>query len=59
MEEYKKSFNPDSYRDWKTQEVEEVLKKENVEFPAGRIESRDIDLTIKLDKAYKNLEKIQ
>ncbi len=39
-----------------TQEVEGVLKKENVEFPAGRIESKDIDLTIKLDKAYKNLE---
>ncbi len=43
-------------RDLTTQEVEEVLKKENVEFPAGRIESKDIDLTIKLDKAYKNLE---
>ena len=43
-------------RDIATQEVEEVLKKENVEFPAGRIESKDIDLTIKLDKAYKNLE---
>jgi|TARA_B100001093_G_scaffold192_1_gene297 hydrophobe/amphiphile efflux-1 (HAE1) family protein len=43
-------------RDITTQEVEEVLRKENVEFPAGRIESKDIDLTIKLDKAYKNLE---
>ena len=43
-------------RDITTQEVEEVLNKENVEFPAGRIESKDIDLTIKLDKAYKNLE---
>ena len=43
-------------RDITTQEVEEVLSKENVEFPAGRIESKDIDLTIKLDKAYKNLE---
>jgi len=43
-------------RDLTTQEVEEVLKKENIEFPAGRIESKDIDLTIKLDKAYKNLE---
>ncbi len=43
-------------RDITTQEVEGVLKKENVEFPAGRIESKDIDLTIKLDKAYKNLE---
>ncbi len=43
-------------RDLTTQEVETVLRKENVEFPAGRIESKDIDLTIKLDKAYKNLE---
>ena len=43
-------------RDLTTQEVEEVLNKENIEFPAGRIESKDIDLTIKLDKAYKNLE---
>ena len=43
-------------RDLTTQEVEQVLKRENVEFPAGRIESKDIDLTIKLDKAYKNLE---
>ena len=43
-------------RDLTTQEVEEVLRKENVEFPAGRIESKDIDLTIKLDKAYQNLE---
>ncbi len=43
-------------RNLTTQEVEAVLRKENVEFPAGRIESKDIDLTIKLDKAYKNLE---
>ena len=33
-----------------------LLRKENVEFPAGRIESKDVDLTIKLDKAYQNLE---
>ena len=43
-------------RDLTTQEVESVLRKENVEFPAGRIESKDVDLTIKLDKAYENLE---
>ncbi len=43
-------------RDLTTQEIEEALKKENVEFPAGRIESKDIDLTIKLNKAYKNLD---
>ena len=43
-------------RDLTTRDVEEILKKENIEFPAGRIESKDIDLTIKLDKAYNNLE---
>jgi len=43
-------------RDLTTQEVEQALREENVEFPAGRIESKDIDLTIKLDKAYQNLE---
>ncbi|OUW73884.1 MAG: multidrug transporter AcrB [Pelagibacteraceae bacterium TMED216] len=43
-------------RDITTQEVEEVFRKENVEFPAGRIESKDVDLTIKLDKAYQDLE---
>jgi len=43
-------------RNLTTQEVEEALRKENVEFPAGRIESKDIDLTIKLDKAYQKLE---
>jgi hydrophobe/amphiphile efflux-1 (HAE1) family protein len=43
-------------RDLTTQEVEQALRRENIEFPAGRIESKDIDLTIKLDKAYQNLE---
>ena len=43
-------------RDLTTQEVEQALRRENVEFPAGRIESKDIDLTIKLEKAYQNLE---
>ena len=33
-----------------------ALKRENIEFPAGRIESRDIDLTIQLDKAYEDLD---
>jgi len=43
-------------RNLTTQEVEQAIREENVEFPAGRIESKDIDLTIKLDKAYQNLE---
>ncbi len=42
-------------RDLTTQEVEAVLRRENIEFPAGKIESKDIDLTIKLDKAYQDL----
>jgi len=42
-------------RDLTTQEVEQALRNENVEFPAGRIESKDIDLTIKLNKAYQDL----
>ena len=43
-------------RNLTTQEVEETLRSENLEFPAGRIESKDIDLTIKLDKAYQKLD---
>ena len=43
-------------RDLTTKEVEDVLRKENIDFPAGRIESKDVDLTIKLDKAYQNIE---
>ena len=45
-------------RDLTTQEIEEALLKENVEFPAGRIESKDIDLTIQLDNAYKEVDLI-
>ena len=43
-------------RNLTTQEVEKTIREENTEFPAGRIESKDIDLTIKLTKAYQNLE---
>jgi hydrophobe/amphiphile efflux-1 (HAE1) family protein len=43
-------------RDLTTQEVEKAFRKENIEFPAGRIESKDVDLTIKLDKAYQKLD---
>ena len=43
-------------RNLTTQEVEETLRSENLEFPAGRIESKDIDLTIKLENAYKEIE---
>ena len=43
-------------RDLTTQEVENALQKENIEFPAGRIESKDIDLTIQLENAYQEVE---
>ncbi len=43
-------------RDLTTQDIENVLRQENVEFPAGKIESKDIDLTIKLKNAYETLE---
>ena len=37
-------------------ELESILKKENVEFPAGKIESKYVDLVIKVEKAYKKLQ---
>ena len=43
-------------RDLTTQEVEQTLRSENLEFPSGRIESKDIDLTIKLENAYDKIE---
>ena len=43
-------------RDLTTQEVEQILRSENLEFPSGRIESKDIDLTIKLENAYDKIE---
>ena len=43
-------------RDLTTQEVEQTLRSENIEFPSGRIESKDIDLTIKLENAYDKIE---
>ena len=46
-------------RDLTTQEIEEILRKENTEFPAGRIESKDIDLTIQLNKPYKGVKNFE
>ena len=43
-------------RNLTTQEVEDKLRSENLEFPAGRIESKDVDLTIKLENAYEELQ---
>tara|TARA_B100001123_G_scaffold432895_1_gene556641 strand:+ start:180 stop:3308 length:3129 start_codon:yes stop_codon:yes gene_type:complete len=41
------------------QEVEQALKKENISLPAGSLEATNIDLTINLDKAYKDLASIK
>jgi hydrophobe/amphiphile efflux-1 (HAE1) family protein len=51
-------INPSSLsaRDLTVSDIESVLLKENIELPAGRLESKRIDLNIKLDKNYKNVE---
>ncbi|MDP6440826.1 MAG: efflux RND transporter permease subunit [Pelagibacteraceae bacterium] len=41
------------------QEVEQALKKENISLPAGTLEANNIDLTINLDKAYKDINTIK
>ena len=41
------------------QEVELSLRKENLSLPAGSLEATNIDLTINLDKAYKDLSSIK
>ena len=38
------------------QELENTLRKQNVEFPAGKIESKSMDLIIKVEKAYIKIE---
>jgi len=45
--------------DLTVQEVEQALRKENISLPAGSLEATNIDLTINLDKAYKNLSSIK
>ena len=37
-------------------DIEDTLKSENVEFPAGRIESNSRDFTVKLESSYKTLD---
>ena len=41
------------------QEVEQALRKENISLPAGSLEATNIDLTINLDKAYKDSSSIK
>ena len=43
-------------RDLTVADIEGALLKENVEFPSGRLESKRMDLTLKVDKSYKNVE---
>jgi len=45
--------------DLTVQDVEQALRKENVSLPAGSLEATNIDLTINLDKAYKDLSSIK
>ena len=45
--------------DLTVQEVEQALRKENISLPAGSLEADNIDLTINLDKAYKDLSSIK
>lgn len=37
-------------------EIEEVIKTENIEFPAGRIESQSRDFTVKLVNSYRTID---
>ena len=45
--------------DLTVQDVEQALRKENISLPAGSLEATNIDLTINLDKAYKDLSSIK
>ena len=41
------------------QEVEQAIRKENISLPAGTLEANNIDLTINLDKAYKDIATVK
>jgi len=45
--------------DLTVQDVEQSLRKENISLPAGILEANNIDLTINLDKVYKDLDSIK
>mgnify|MGYP001211128027 FL=1 len=45
--------------DLTVQEVEQAIRNENISLPAGSLEATNIDLTINLDKAYKDLSSIK
>lgn len=37
-------------------DVEQALRQENIELPAGRIESKDINLTVRVDRPYRSTQ---
>ena len=41
------------------QEVEQAIRKENISLPAGTLEADNIDLTINLDKVYKDIVSVK
>ena len=41
------------------QEVEQAMRKENISLPAGTLEANNVDLTINLDKAYKDISAVK
>ena len=48
-----------SANDLEVKEVEEAIRRNNVSIPAGTIEANNIDLTLDLGKAYKNIDDIK
>ena len=45
--------------DLTVQDVEQSLRRENISLPAGILEASNVDFTINLDKAYKDLDSIK
>mgnify|MGYP000630925803 FL=1 len=45
--------------DLTVQDVEQSLRRENISLPAGILETSNVDFTINLDKAYKDLDSIK
>jgi HAE1 family hydrophobic/amphiphilic exporter-1/multidrug efflux pump len=45
--------------DLTVQDIEQSLRRENISLPAGILEASNVDLTINLDKAYKDLDSIK
>ena len=48
-----------SANDLEVKDVENAIRKNNVSIPAGTIEANNIDLTLDLGKAYKNINSIR